>query len=192
VDASWPRVWQSMVSILKQASPSGSQYWREALLQGRSSSSPGYGIPFRRNLFTSVAHDSRENTRYTMASGFTQDEVDRGIRQRYVNTRRGDASAIGGGSLHWNCNTQVPFDLFQDVHPQGYFDRLQINFRVQRLAASPDALARGRTAPEFGREHKEFMRQIYNLQGPDNATRAAQLRRGGFGVAVVRPTESWV
>ncbi len=57
---------------------------------------PGYGVPFRRKLFTSVAQDSRENTRYTMASGFTQDEVDRGISQRHVNTRRGDASAIGG------------------------------------------------------------------------------------------------
>jgi choline dehydrogenase-like flavoprotein len=368
---------------------------RGPYFKGDRDPSPGYGIPFRRNLFTSVAQDSRENTRYTMASGFTQDEVDRGIRQRYVNTRRGDASAIGGGSLHWNCNTQVPFDLdygayaeetgvdwtveklrsasqeiqrlfnihgrpesllnpgdllfrdsakalgysvipltiakrnciacgfcslmckydakmgplithvplaeklgvqiipeaevdklilekqgarvvakgaiyrhqgatesvtadkvivacgvfgtppllfrsgygrrdvlgsdlivenpnigknvdakvsapriqavfaeaihdgeyrdgsfdlFQDVHPQGYFDRLQMNFRVQRLAATPDALARGRTAPEFGREHKEFMRQIYNLQGPNNATRAAQLRRGGLGVAVVRPS----
>ena len=32
------------------------------------------------------------------------------------------------------------------------------------------------------------MRQIYNLQGLDNAARAAQLRQGGFGISVVRPS----
>ena len=72
---------------------------------------PGYGIPLRRQLFTSNTPENRASTRYTMASGLSQAERDRKTRRRYVNTRRGDASAIGGGSLHWQCNTQVPFDL---------------------------------------------------------------------------------
>jgi choline dehydrogenase-like flavoprotein len=367
---------------------------RGPYFKGDQDPRPGYGIPPRRGLFTNIPLEYRE-PRYTMASGLSQDEIDRGTRQRYVNTRRGDASAVGGSSIHWNCNTQVPFDLdygayaeetgvdwtaeklrpasqeiqrlfnihgrpeslltpgdllfrdsaralgynvipltlakrncigcgfcgfhckydakmgplithlplaeelgvqivpeaevdkiilekqgagvvakgaiyrhqgatervmadrvivacgvfgtppllfrsgygrrdvlgsdlivenpnigknvdakvsapritavfgeaihdgeyrdgsydlFQDVHPQGHFDRLQMNFRVQRLPSSPDALASGRTAPEFGREHKEFMRQVYNLQGPDNAFRAEHLKQGGFGIAVVRPS----
>jgi len=99
---------------------------------------PGYGVPFRRKLFTSVAQDSRENTRYTMASGFTQDEVDRGISQRYVNTRRGDASAIGGGSLHWNCNTQVPFDLDYGA----YAEETGVDWTAEKLRPASQEIQR--------------------------------------------------
>ena len=95
--------------------------------------------------------------------------------------------AVFGEAIHNGEYNDAGHYLFQDVHPQGYFDRVQMTFRVQGLPSSPDALARGRTAPEFGREHKEFMRQIYNLQGPDNTARAAQLRKGGLSINVIRP-----
>jgi len=73
-----------------------------------------------------------------MASGFTQDEVDRGIRQRYVSTRRGDASAIGGGSLHWNCNTQVPFDLDYGA----YAEETGVDWTVEKLRPASQEIQR--------------------------------------------------
>ena len=96
--------------------------------------------------------------------------------------------AVFGEAIHNGEYNDAGHYLFQDVHPQGHFDRVQMTFRVQGLPSSPDALARGRTAPEFGREHKEFMRQIYNLRGPDNTARAAQLRKGGLSINVIRPS----
>jgi hypothetical protein len=62
-----------------------------------------------------------------------------------------------------------------------------MNFRVTRLPRSPYALATDQSAPEFGREHKEFMRDIYILQKP-HRVRAEYLKRGSIGISLVRPS----
>ena len=48
-------------------------------------------------------------------------------------------------------------------------------------------VATDQSAPEFGREHKEFMRDVYILQRP-HRVRAEYLKRGSIGISLVRPS----
>ncbi|MBI2821902.1 MAG: GMC family oxidoreductase [Acidobacteria bacterium] len=80
--------------------------------------------------------------------------------------------------------------FYQDVHPKGYVDRLEIGFGGElRTLPTPDLLAISRAAPLFGREHKEFMRQICNPSASGRSGRAALLREGTIDASVVRPKE---
>lgn len=83
------------------------------------------------------------------------------------------------------------FYFFQDVHPKGHVDRLEISFGGDlRTWPSPDILALNRSAPDFGKEHKEFMRQICNPARTDISGKARFLLQGGsIDASVVRPRE---
>lgn len=82
------------------------------------------------------------------------------------------------------------FCFFQDVHPKGYVDRLSISGGAAgSITSSPDFQAISSRAPEFGREHKEFMRQICNPEAVRRSSRVALLKTGSVSASVVRPKE---
>ena len=81
------------------------------------------------------------------------------------------------------------FSLDQDVDSRGYADRLQITFSSQRLNTAPELLALHPLAPQLGKEHKEFMQEIYNPTASSNPRRMALLRRGSVGATVIRPSQ---
>ena len=92
------------------------------------------------------------------------------------------AEAISDGDYH-----DGGYHFYDDVHPKGYVDRVHFEFRG--VLPSPDLLALNQAAPEFGQEHKEFMRQIYNREGSEGSGRAVLLKRAAISPGVIRPKE---
>jgi choline dehydrogenase-like flavoprotein len=82
------------------------------------------------------------------------------------------------------------FHLFYDTTTDRIYDRLQFNSpsSYQPELGEPHQVAVSPLAPQFGREHKEFMRQICN---PSVASlhRDEILKRGRLVINVVRPRQ---
>jgi choline dehydrogenase-like flavoprotein len=49
--------------------------------------------------------------------------------------------------------------IFHDTNPDGRYERIQIDIRPNQVP-DPDRIALNSAAPEFGREHKRFMREV--------------------------------
>ncbi len=95
------------------------------------------------------------------------------------------AEAISDGDYH-----DGGYLFYDDFHPKGYVDRVQFEFGAGvGSVLSPDFMALNRVAPEFGWEHKEFMRQIFNREASEGSGKTAHLRSTSFGAGVIRPKE---
>ena len=93
--------------------------------------------------------------------------------------------AVSDGDFH-----DGGYHFYDDVHPKGYVDRVEFEFGAGlEGVASPDFLALNRIAPEFGREHKEFMRQVSNLEASEGSPRTTLLKSASIGAGVIRPKE---
>ena len=83
--------------------------------------------------------------------------------------------------------TDGGFYIVHDTQPDKIMERVQFRWDSPVLG-DPNRMAIHPVAPEFGRQHKEFMRQVAN---PEIPTAAKDLlnSRGRMLVRVVRPTE---
>ncbi|MDA2933811.1 GMC family oxidoreductase, partial [Acidobacteria bacterium AH-259-D05] len=79
------------------------------------------------------------------------------------------------------------FHLFHDTRSDKTYDRIQLRSYYPRIG-KPHQVALHAEAPEFGREHKDFMRQICNSAVP-SAHRDNLLKRGRVTVVVVRSSQ---
>ncbi|MBI2823042.1 MAG: hypothetical protein HYX74_12535 [Acidobacteria bacterium] len=104
------------------------------------------------------------------------------------------------GSFHVNALFDEPmgdgefhdggFHLFHDTTADRVYDRIQFNspssYRPE--IGEPHQVAVGPLAPEFGREHKEFMRQICN-PSVRSVHRDELLKRGRLAINLIRPSQ---
>jgi choline dehydrogenase-like flavoprotein len=81
------------------------------------------------------------------------------------------------------------FYVNQYADPSRLIDGLQISFSADPMATLPEFMATSPQAPQFGKEHKEFMRRLYDPSATGSKARAMLLRRGQVGSSITRPAQ---
>ena len=79
------------------------------------------------------------------------------------------------------------FHLFHDTRPDKVYDRIQLRSYYPAIG-KPHQVALNALAPQFGREHKDFMGQICNPSVP-TIHRDKLLKRGRVSVVVVHSSQ---
>lgn len=93
--------------------------------------------------------------------------------------------AISDGQYR-DGNVVGAFYAYHDTRPDKQYDRIQITMAPKELPP-PQQAAIGTDAPEFGRAHKEYMRDLVNRNHPTPAQRTL-LSRMTVDVRVIRPS----
>jgi choline dehydrogenase-like flavoprotein len=91
---------------------------------------------------------------------------------------------LSNGEYH-NGDIAGAYYLYHDLNPDKHLERIEISVYADELP-SPDRAAIRTAAPEFGRAHKEYMRDYWTT-GKMTSTKADILSRCGVDVSLVRP-----
>ncbi|MBI2822806.1 MAG: GMC family oxidoreductase [Acidobacteria bacterium] len=91
---------------------------------------------------------------------------------------------LSDGEYH-DGTTAGAYYAYYDLSPDKKYERIEIALRADEVTP-PDSVAVGMLAPPFGREHKEFMRDVGNNRKMTR-TRRAILSRCSADISLVRP-----